>query len=629
MKAAIQMLICCALLSGAVSGLEIEKPRVLVLHSYHHGFTWSDNISQGIRNAFEYHRDEVELRFEFMDTRRIHSEDYFRSFKEMLSVKYRDVDLGAIICCDDHALNFMISLGRDVFPEVPVVFCSVSGYVPSMRSDRELTGLEESIEIKATLDVALRLHPRTEEVVVITDTTRTGQALKTKAARIFGDYLDRVRFRYIGDQTIDGLQQEVASLSEGALVFLFIFNRDKAGRVFSHEQNLKILARQCKVPIYAVWEFYLGHGIVGGKLTSGEEEGRLAGELALRILNGERASVIPLRTSPTEYMFDHRQLARFGIDAASLPEGSRIIERPSSFYEQYKSYLFMVTFVIVFLLLTVTVLAANILRRRKAEEGLRLLNEELEARVALRTEQLTAANKELEAFAHSVSHDLRAPLRSMDGFSQALLEDYHEQLDGQGRDYLNRVREASQRMGHLINDILRLSRASLGEFCSDEVDLGAMAEQIVSDLEDAESGRRVKLTVESGLLVNGDANLLEVTMVNLLSNAWKFTTGRKEASIEFGALDPDQAEAAGHPGEAVYFVRDNGAGFDMTYSDRLFGPFQRLHSAEEFPGTGIGLATAQRIITRHGGLIWADGKVDGGATFFFTLGQPEAVPHPV
>ncbi len=246
------------------------------------------------------------------------------------------------------------------------------------------------------------------------------------------------------------------------------------------------------------------------------------------------------------------------------------------------------------------------------------LNLELEARVAERTAQLTVANEELEAFASSVSHDLRAPLRHIDGMAAALLEDFGADVDEAGRDYVARIRGASQRMTALIEDLLRLSRVTRTALKIVDADLSGMAVAIADELRREHDGREVAFTAAPGLRVRGDAGLLRAALMNLLQNAWKFTGRRTQARVEFGAALRD--------GAMVYFVRDNGAGFDMAHADRLFGTFQRLHTEGEFPGTGIGLATVRRIMRRHGGEVWAESAPDVGSTFYFTLGGRFAAP---
>lgn len=261
------------------------------------------------------------------------------------------------------------------------------------------------------------------------------------------------------------------------------------------------------------------------------------------------------------------------------------------------------------------------LRRRVAArtEEVHRLNEALEARVAERTRELKSANNELEAFAYSVSHDLRAPLRAIDGFSKALLVDHSAELDASARADLERVRAGSQRMGRLIEDLLGLSRIGRAPTNPRDLDLSATASSIVQGLRARDPTREVVTIVAPGLRATGDPQLVEIALTQLMENAWKFTSRREKATIEFGRASTPRGNAL--------FVRDDGAGFEPEFAGKLFTPFQRLHAPTEFPGTGIGLATVKRIIARHGGDVWAEGAPGKGATFYFTLPQDRVLPE--
>jgi light-regulated signal transduction histidine kinase (bacteriophytochrome) len=249
---------------------------------------------------------------------------------------------------------------------------------------------------------------------------------------------------------------------------------------------------------------------------------------------------------------------------------------------------------------------------QQRDAALRSAQSQLEARVEERTRQLSAANKELEAFSYSVSHDLRAPLEVINGFSYVLQSEYAARMDNAGRECLQQVREATRRMSELIEDMLNLSRVSTSAMERQRVNLSALARSIAEELQRRQPERHVEFVIAEGVVVEGDSRFLQIVLENLLRNAWKYTSHHAQARIEFGSVQ--------RRGEVIYFVSDDGAGFDPQKADRLFQPFQRLHSESEFSGNGIGLATVQRIVRRHAGQVWAQAAVEKGATFYFTIG---------
>ncbi|MGC9517275.1 MAG: ATP-binding protein [Methanomicrobiales archaeon] len=253
----------------------------------------------------------------------------------------------------------------------------------------------------------------------------------------------------------------------------------------------------------------------------------------------------------------------------------------------------------------------NINDRKIAESKLKEYHNQLERMVADRTAELESINKELESFSYSVSHDLRAPLRRIDGYSLALLEDYSDKLDEQGIYYLNRLRISSQRMAQLIDDLLELSKLTRSNIKIEDVNLSLIVSDIFEEFKTSDPNRNVNYTIKDNLVVKGDSRLLKIMMENLLDNAWKFTGNKKAAIINFGSQNNN--------GQLTYFIKDNGTGFNRDQAEKIFKPFQRLNSENQFPGSGIGLATVQRIVHKHGGNIWAHGDPDNGATFFFTL----------
>ena len=640
------ILLLCSLITHAREG---HTKLVLVLNSYHKGFFQTDNIVKGIESVWEQGKNDVELAIEYMDTKTIGYETQYKErLYELYKYKYGNQKFDLIISSDDNAFNFLREYHENLFPEVPIVFCGVNNLDASGLIDPDkFTGIIEFQSIKETIDLALRLHPETRQILFIVDNTPTGLYLWNQMRKLF-KYYKNIRMIRIGDNlSMEQIEDRVNELSDDAIVLFGPLNRDKSGKYYSSEEAALRVSKASARPVYGYAVQVLPYGIVGGKLFGGFYHGRNTAEIAQRILKGEEVRNIPVdKTSSSRYMFDYNQMQRFNIRVSDLPEESIIINKPYSFYKENKDVILGIIAIIIFQLLIIIVLIVNTLKRRRVEEELAKHREHLEEEVKERTsdlekrisevEQLNRAmtnlmndlqtsnenlelttsrlgnaNKELEAFAYSVSHDLRTPLRGIDGFSQALLEDYANKLDKDGKHYLERVRAGTQRMGQLIDDILNFSRIGRNKMKPKSLDLNKPARKISKELQQLDPERKVEFTIQEEIIVNGDAHLLQIVLENLLGNAWKFTAGRSDAKIEFGMTV--------EKGKRVCYVKDNGVGFDMKYADKLFIPFHRLHHAEEYEGTGIGLANVQRIIHRHGGQIRVESAPNVGTTFYFTL----------
>jgi PAS domain S-box-containing protein len=539
--------------------------------------------------------------------------------------------------------------------------------------------------------------------------------------------------------TIDEISVVLGKLRPGSIVLAVSFGVDKAGRVFNHSELAKVLSSMSPVPVYSTKVERLGYGIVGGSLMSGRTHGAQGAEMALAVLQQGSASGIPVAEKPrSDLMFDYQQLVRFNIPLNNLPKGSKLVNRPESFYSQHSSVINISALIIgllSFSLIMVIIanrrrvkaetelyefrsyqtlfesasdplfivdldgqvlessrvaqellqLTAEDLRKSKFEElvskedlagfqhcmqkvlqegkglckasfiqpqgepipveicssmityrgeevmlcdgrdirervhyeeKLQGLNAELEQRIKDRTIELELSNRDLSSFCYAVSHEMLAPVARLKGFSRMLQEDLAENPD-EALYCARRITAASNRLEQVVDAVLQLSRLSQTSFTLVPLDLSRMAREIFEEIERDLHGRKVEVTVAERITAVGDPQLMRLCLVNLLGNAVKYSARKETARIEFG-FD------AGH---SALFIRDNGVGFDTSFADRLFEPFIRLHAEDEFVGSGIGLATVQRIIERHGGKIWADAEPDKGATFFFTLEQRrEAAP---
>jgi len=587
--------------------------RVLVINSYHSGFEWTESIVSGIRSEFEKTNSDIKLTLEYMDTKNYDPAVIFPYLKDLYQLKYQKARFDVIITTDNNAFNFLLMNRNQLFPGVPIVFTAFNNFSDSLIAGYTgITGVVEDFDIKGTLDLALRLHPGTENVAVISDTTPTDAATRERFEQIKPEFEERINFIDLAGLSAAELQITLTQLPKNTVILLFNLYRLAQGDVFTLEEGVTLVSESSSLPIYSMWEDRVKIGILGGIIISGEMQGQYAAKMAIRIMNGETPADIPiLQESPNIPMFNYTQLQRFGLALSDLPEGSVVFNKPDTFYSRYKNYILGVLIFGSILILIIIALLISITRRKQAEKALREAHDQLEDKVAQRTKELENANKELDAFAYSVSHDLRGPLRAISGFTRILMEDYVENLDAEGKRLGEIIQKNTQKMAQLIDDLLNFSRMGRTVMKFSKINMKEMATAIYHEVTDVKARKRITFSLADLPEVKGDTTMMRQVWANLISNAIKFSTNREQAVILVSCQEKEN--------KLIYCIKDNGAGFNMKYKDKLFGVFQRLHSEKEFEGTGVGLALVQRIIYRHGGEVWAEGEVDNGAAFYFSL----------
>jgi two-component system cell cycle sensor histidine kinase/response regulator CckA len=369
------MVIWCALMFSPSWATAQEQPKthIFILHSYNRGYIWTHKIAEGMDAVLKSDFPAVEIHTEYMDTKRIKTPEHIDNLYHLYKHKFKGIKFAAIMVSDDNALEFMLRYQPELWPHTPVIFCGINNYSEALMQGRdEFTGVLEDVSIRETLNTALGLHPRTRRLYVVNDISEVGRALHAQVLKVIPQLYHPVKLVFLENLEIEEIEKQAAQIPRDSLMLFLIFFRDKAGRVFSYDESFRSISSKTRVPIYSLWDMYLGQGIVGGMLTNGYAQGELAGKIAVRILRGEKPSAIEVvRESPNRYMFDYRQMQRFGITPAQLPEGSSIINQPYSFYLHNKKLIWLVLVFIIFQGIVIVILMVNVATRRRTEKALR------------------------------------------------------------------------------------------------------------------------------------------------------------------------------------------------------------------------------------------------------------------
>ncbi|WMW22124.1 ABC transporter substrate binding protein [Methanolobus mangrovi] len=570
-------------------------------------------ITQGILDVFkdsEY--SNAEIYFEYMDAKRHPDKEYIDSLADVYRQKYKNHDeFGLIICADNYAIDFLTSeAGLEIFsPDIPVVFCGANDYDPMWRENRSLmTGIVEHIEPAETLDLILELHPDTKRLLVVRDNNSHTSLITTEQAKKeFQPYEDKLQIEYLEDMTVLQMQETVANVSDDTVIFLLLFSRDKAGNEVTMTESINAIADVSSVPVYSVWEFYLGNGIVGGKLTSAENEGRLAGEYALRVLDGEGADELPvLESQYHDFMFDWNQMERFSISESSLPAGSILINKDLSFFEEYQKELLVIFIALVLQFILIAFLLVN-----------RQVLKTTEAELLVAKDKAEEADLLKSRFLANISHELRTPLNGILGFSEMI--QFGNISEEKCTHYAGLIKKSGEQLLLIIDDILDISKIE-----ANQLDLHNEAFNVNHMLDDLYSLFKVQFELKEppielilvkelddmGSFLYSDEHRIRQIFNNIIGNALKFT---HEGSVEFGYSVNDEY--------MEFYVKDTGIGVPEDKYDCIFGRFRQVNDAStrKYKGTGLGMSISKSLAELLGGNIRFESEVGVGTTFYFSI----------
>ncbi|HEX7774860.1 MAG TPA: ABC transporter substrate binding protein, partial [Pyrinomonadaceae bacterium] len=602
------------LMTSVVRAQDAPK-KVLVLYWESKDFIGNISFDKGFQaGLYADPSSKWEIFSEYLDSTRFPGEAQSELLHDYLRDKYADQKIDVVVATPDPALDFLLKYRTDLFTTSPIVFVAVKRPTQEvMATGPGLTGIIRVNTHRKTLDLALKLHPQTKEVFVVSGTPEHDKRFETTARDELAGYDKRLRITYLTDLPLDELINRVKGLShESVILYVWYRSALEAEKPLQSYQVLEKIRQAAAVPIYGMGSRNVAYGLVGGYVQDSERNGLETAEIVRRILNNTRPWEIPVDSASSVPMFDWRELKRFGVDESNLPSGSVIRFKEYTLWEQYRWRFLLVAFLLVFQTAIITALLLEQRRRRRAKEALDRLNAELEMRIDERTAALNAKSRELESFAYSVAHDLKAPLRGIDGYSQILLQDYREFLQGEGSRLLQTIQDSADEMNRLIDDLLDYSRLERRALKTDTIALAPVVSALVEEKKREWVERPIDFVVDvNGAVVLADASGIAQALRNYLDNAVKFTGKVAAPRIEVGS--EERAETC------VLWVRDNGIGFDMQYHDQIFDIFQRLKVGNDYPGTGIGLAIVRKAMERMGGRAWAESKPGAGATFYLEI----------
>ncbi len=598
-------------------GLNLNaKPKeVLILHSYNSGLSWTDQINKGIFDTFKgEHPDIINLRTEFYDTKYFQYPEYFSEYKKYLENKYKNIELQLIISVDNAAFDLLSSHRNEIFGDVPVVFCGVN-YCDSV--PKNFTGIIEDVDFRANLESILKIHPDYNKLYIINDKSITGSSVQKNLQQNITKHFPELKYEYLSDYTLEELQDKLSTLNENDIVLLLLFNFDKTGNMISYDVLLDYLTPYCKVPIYGVWSFYLGNGIVGGKIASPYPHGVLASLMAINILHGKPIETIPIDTAPLQYAYDYKVLKKFNIKISKLPKNSRIINKPFEFIEENKDFyilmgiaLFLLVLSVIFLILRIRNASISLQKEKELIKTVEKKSGELEKAL----NQAENSNKLKNVFIENISHEIRTPLNGIIGFSDLLKNDLDKNAQLK---YIDFIHTCGNQLTRIIDDILMISMIESHQITvrNKEFNLNRFIQNI-HDSYSRFANHKNKISTsgkwlpdDKDVIITDDVKLMQI-FNNLLDNAIKFTAKGK---IELGYNFNEK--------ELKFYVKDDGIGIERKNQTPIFERFRKVEHNQKglYGGTGLGLSICKAYVELLGGQISVKSELGQGSLFQFTI----------
>lgn len=585
---------------------------ILVIHSYHQGFEWTDNISRGILDVFG-DRDDVEVYFQYLDLRRFFSKDYINEkirTQKTIS-KHRKIDV--IVVSDNSAFDFIKKEGDKLYPGVPVVFCGVNDFDKSVLNDHDnFWGISETIDYAGTLKAMKKIFPKRKNLYIINDKSVTGLRVKSAMDKVLPDFSSDFKIKYTDDLFIDDVLSNVKMMNDNDVIYMLISTKNKNGEYVSYKSFLAKLEEFSAAPIFSSWGIYLRHGIIGGKLLKGHAQGHAVGKLAMRVLNKDTINLARYDSIPCTFQFDNNLLKKFNVDRALLPEGSEIINDDDYWGQHAK----LMLYIIGGLCLVICALAvANLIRRRRARYLNRIINEKtLDLREA--NENLLEMHREKNLFLGMAAHDLRNPISVIYGLSEVMVEDLSELSLEEMTHIALTINDSSEYMLTIVNDFLDISVIESGETnlnreCFTYLDLVDKTFSIAKHLGSSKNiNIELEKLIDKDICVNVDKNKFGQLLGNLIGNAIKFSCSESRVWVRIEREDD----------YIVTSVIDQGDGISDDIIDSIFKAFaQGDGEKEKRKGVGLGLAICKKIVEAHGGHINVESKLNEGSRFFFTI----------